>query len=200
MKRFILTLLSILTLFTFVEAQSPEMDSPQINNGLWFRPVSPRPQANKRKLDRAVLYYNDRNNTFEFTVSPNNIVALPTIYVTDITAVQINAGDSVQILPAPSSNGFNIIDKIVVILDAGTAYTQSSTDSTFISCTYMGTTNKPIHITDEYFIDTNDKIENVPYIGGIDQNSSVWINFADGYTTGTGTITVLVYYFIKELN
>lgn len=198
MKRFILTLLSILTLFTFVEAQSPEMDSPQINNGLWFKPIFPRPQANKRKLDRAVLYYNDRYNTFEFTASPSTISALPTIYVTDITATQINAGDSVTILPAPGTGRVHIVDKIVVILNADTGYTQSSTDSTFINCNYLGVKTNNMHILDGYFTDTNDKVENVPFIGGIDSNSSIWIDFADGYTTGTGTIKVLVYYFINE--
>ena len=199
MKKLLL-LLSLVLFGVSMSAQSPDMDSPKVRNGLWFEGVFPKPQANKRNLKEGVLYFNGRHKTFEFTADDTYISALPTIKVTDITAAQINAGDSITLLTAPGSDAIYVVDKVIFILDAGTAYVQEGTDSTFVSTVYQGSSNKVMWLSDEYFTDTVDKIENLPFIGGIDENSVMWIKFADGYTTGTGTMKVCVYYFVYESN
>jgi hypothetical protein len=136
-------------------------------------------------------------NSVKFSIDKDgNIIggATSNISIVNITADNINNADSVQLLSGQGASAATIIEKIIFKFTAGTAYAGTGTDSTLMYTTFLGVKNKIGYIQDTYFTAAGNKIWIFNPSYGIDANSTVWIKFATQYTTGTGTIKIIVYY------
>jgi hypothetical protein len=92
---------------------------------------------------------------------------------------------------------FNLL---VLEFTAGTAYQGTGTDTTFIYSNYKGKRNKLAYVKDDFFKVAGNKVEQWHLDGGIDAGSPIWIDFASQYTTGTGTLKVILSYGVPSGN
>lgn len=112
--------------------------------------------------------------------------------VTPITPTQVNAGDTAIVLTALGSGKVPFPLNLRLTWGAGTAYTGTGTDTTWI-CGYAdGVKHKLVPINEAFMKSINPMSVIIAVTGGIDPNTPLWIDFAPQYTTGTRALTVEV--------
>jgi hypothetical protein len=87
------------------------------------------------------------------------------------------------------------------LFTAGTPYTKTGTDTTWIY-TYDGTT--PVKITyllDTFILNTATSVAYAPVLSpNFSLNKPIWIKLATGFAVGTGTLKIVLYYKRENFN
>jgi hypothetical protein len=107
-------------------------------------------------------------------------------YSITIAAAQINAGDSVRIVA-----NSNTVEYLQFILNAGTDYTGTGTDSTLVWVYKNSVATRFAYIPDTWIESTNSLQQKLFFEVSHDSNSPIWVKFPSQYTTGTRTLTII---------
>lgn len=194
MKKLILTIISLLTVFTFINAQDPEMDSPRVKNKMRFKGVFPKADNYKHGEKAGDLYFNDVYGAFQYFNGTKTVMysALKTI---EITSANILAGDSILIINPHNTTTKILPISISTVFNAGsTPYTTTATDSSMIYTYYNGVPSPVVYIADTLFKNTIPTVSSV----SMDENNTdigvpYWISLKN-YNDGNGTLTIYFYY------
>jgi hypothetical protein len=119
------------------------------------------------------------------------IASVDTTITHIVTSTQVNAGDTVIILPTSSIQ--TLISGITILKSSGVDYTAVSTDTTatiYVNC--GGVKNAVGYIYGRWFVGSMLSGQ-LSLTGCMDVGSPIWVDFPPDLATGTRTITFKIY-------